>query len=520
MKIHKKFIAIAFAVAITINSGILTVLANNEQADSTIKQVDLYPIESESNDIFESENTETHQDLLCPCMTNTYNNFSNLEILSDEENEINISYPENTLYEYTLSGNIINLSDYEYITNSAFSNMNEEFTVKIDSDNPPIIEEYALSNPNLSCIMLDNEELSYTDLQLKDDEYYITCGDSHAGIFKDENSFKIQLIKAIMNNENYRDKLEDDFCQKIIEENKWRSLAEEDPYEAYYEIFSWVCKNRPYMGWWSETTEHPTKKSYNNKIYYDYSQTISSHTLGGAITGYTICGGHARTIDDIIKNLNVGDIIQSKPIFDNGHAWNLIGIRVNLNESMKWYYSDIGLTMNGNKNTANNVSLMGHDYIKKIAYIYGKTYNGFYLENDNLEAFKKYLINNNIIYNGIKEYEIKTEENCGELAESSYDYNKKHLDIKVHKIAMETNDIISLSLPENIISYEYHNKEESQGYYVFSDEDIDNIIINTFVKKYNMLLVADFSDTLINGNDNSIFGGSAKFNDGYEVYIR
>lgn len=425
------------------------------------------------------------------------------------------------LYKYNLNTYSVNLSDYSYIEADALKNNNgNEIVLNISSISLPKINDLAFRYANISSIKIDNKELSYEYFLFSSDELVIAGGVKGAGFFVNEDSFKVQLAYAVSNSEDYRNLLEDEYCYDLIKVNHWDKMAEEDPYEAYYSIYMWVKKNRPYMGWWKECDVFNSPiNNYNGIGYYDYGQVISGSTFGGMMTGYNICGGHARTVADIIKKLNNKNIA-CEVLYSSTHGWDIVGIKSDTENEMMWYYSDIEYS---------NYFLIGQNNFGDK----NGAYDGYRKEYITTTTFKNNITSLEINYSYIddngNEVIINEQGNKGRLSADNHSYIRNQMDFCVQEIINNSNYQVDISISypdeDKVSVLKYKNKKVRHGYTLLtdnmSDDAFDNLTVNIELRDDagNIILSQseDFSEAM--KHSNNVYGTAYQLNNDEKLYM-
>ena len=188
-------------------------------------------------------------------------------------------------------------------------------------------------NDRTRCLSIKDLELTYGT------DYTFTTGDGiRAGIFindKDgvENK-KICLLNMILDIDKYKNILENEYAQKLINDKGWDTI--DDPYQLYYEIYQYY-QHKKYVGWWREKNDRDSyginSVNYNGIEYVDCTGKVTNTTLGVALTDCYICAGISFAIEDVVNNLNRNDL-KANLAGTYAHKFNIIKIKNN------YYLSD------------------------------------------------------------------------------------------------------------------------------------------------------------------------------------
>lgn len=420
------------------------------------------------------------------------------------------------LYRYNSTSNDVNISYYDAVEGYAFENK-EGINIIIDSNNAPKIDRKAFVDAAISSISVDGREWSYSDFTFDKDEIILTYESVGteafiygAGIFKDEESLKAQLTLAILKSSPTMSIYEKSFCKDLIKKMGWKELAEKDPYEAVYAIQKWITSNSYYTGWLSKSGYFDkVVYSFNNENYIDYLD-MSAHTFGNIATGYIVCGGYSSTLQDIINNLEV-KTLKCIGMSCPGHAFAMIGVNSSDSKSeneMIWYYTEpqYEKCLIGQKNSSFLEYRKEDLHLGKIKEVLEK-YNIYYSYVD--ENGETIIVNDN--------------NESGVLSETDYNFpNKNNINVVIHKVISnpDHNVNVSLSLPENISTCEYRNKEISQGYKLYTDAEnkLDALSVALNPHNYKSYKYYAICDEMLK-HPNKFYGNVYKVTDDYNLYL-
>lgn len=433
-----------------------------------------------------------------------------------------------TLYEYNGDNYDIDLTAYNGIEHTPFGNINfssfdetkdEGITLHFDPNKLSHIDSYAFYKAKIKDIYLSKDysyKLTYNDLIIPNEEHVVLNGNVLNFTLTNWDNVQKQLIFAIFNqnfsvsyqkDDNYslRGKITNDYCSAIIQKMNWKEIAENNPYEAIYQIQNWISYNIPYG--YLETIK-PDNNSTRFDISFDnedyFLHFLTSCSFGAVTLGQAICTGHSDLYQRFIKGLEC-DQLDCITVANNMHQWNLVRV------DDEWYYADVEAEF-------------GLYTQKEFS---GLSYSGYTIDdinNQNTNTLKKFLKSNNINYTCVipEDKEDGNVEYNGKLSNTHVGYfeNRKTLDIEIHTIFSNPNNFVDLELEvsNNVKAIEYKKCKLKQGYFLYTDDinGFDNIKLN--ITPNNMEKTICFDEITSALNTKLIHGDKTTINENFILY--
>ncbi|MCM1228016.1 MAG: hypothetical protein NC320_11455 [Clostridium sp.] len=407
-----------------------------------------------------------------------------INIIYNNVNKLQATYKY--LYSYNKNDSQVHIEDINAIGSNAFSSVSN-FELYVNSDNLSAISDLSFQDSGLNKIFNKNKELTIDSFMISSEEIQTLNANNCHIAFKNPESFKIQMLAAIVNCENYRDKLTNEYCKTIINEYGWNNLSVEN---AAFTITSWVTKNVTY-GFLEQLSSTNVNYSYNN-LNYNWAVPISSTALGVILTGHGVCSGYSYLLEAMINNLSMKGLecttVSNGGINIDGiqgmHMWNMMGLKGN------WYYVE-----------PQSAEFYGQKEFSYVGYRYKDIDKGY------VEALLK---ENHINYNDEK-LVVNLNENRGTLSNEDYSlYTKDELksqvlDIEISKI-LENNNMATDIVNDNN-KFKYSRYGVSEGYRIIkTDTDADGfgkteLYLNDglIINGVNIVWAVDITDTIKNG---------------------
>lgn len=427
-----------------------------------------------------------------------------------DENGVNIIYNNvnksqatyKYLYSYNKNDSQVHIEDINAIGSNAFSSVSN-FELYVNSDNLSTISYLSFNKSGLNKIFDKSKELTIDYFMVSSEEIQTLYSNNYHVSFKNPESFKIQMLVAIVNCENYRDKLTNEYCKATINEYGWNNLSVED---AAFTITSWVAKNVTY-GFWEQLSDIDIGYSYNN-LNYNQISGLSYTALGPILTGHGVCMGYSLLLEAMINNLSIEGLecitVSNGGVNIDGiqgmHMWTMMGLNKN------WYYVEPqgGSILYGQK------SFSGDIY---VGYRYDDIDNGY------LETFLK---ERSINYSD-ETHVINANGTNGTLSNDNYPFyktgglNPQTLDIEISKILENKNITTNIENENN--KFKYSRYGVSEGYRIIktgtNTDGFGNITL-TLNDGSSTVWLADITDTV---NNHTVGIGKFKDSTGREIII-
>lgn len=428
-----------------------------------------------------------------------------------DENGVNIIYNNvnksqatyKYLYSYNKNDSQVHIEDINAIGSNAFSSVSN-FELYVNSDNLSTINYLSFNKSGLNKIFDKSKELTIDYFMVSSEEIQTLNSNNYHVAFKNPESFKIQMLVAIVNCENYRDKLTNEYCKATINEYGWNNLSVED---AAFTITSWVAKNVTY-GFWEQLSDIDIDYSYNN-LNYNQISGLSYTALGPILTGHGVCMGYSLLLEAMINNLSIEGLecitVSNGGVNIDGiqgmHMWTMMGLNKN------WYYVEPqgGSILYGQK------SFSGDIY---VGYRYDDIDSGY------LETFLK---ERSINYSD-ETHVINVNGTNGTLSNDNYPFyktgglNPQTLDIEISKILENKNITTNIENENN--KFKYSRYGVSEGYRIIktgtNTDGFGNITL-TLNDGSSTVWLADITDTV---NNHTVGIGKFKDSTGREIIIR
>ena len=405
------------------------------------------------------------------------------------------------LYSYNKNDSQIHIEDINAIGSNAFSSASN-FELYVNSDNLSKISDLAFNKSGLNKIFDKNKELTIDYFMVSSKEIQTLDSNNCHVAFKNPESFKTQMLVAIVNCEKYRDMLTNEYCKTIIKKYGWDNLSVEN---AAFTITSWVNKNVTY-GFWEQLSSTNVHYSYNN-LDYNQISGVSYTALGSILTGHGVCMGYSLLLEAMINNLSKEGLecitVSNGGINIDGvqgnHMWNMMGLKGN------WYYVE-----------AQHAAFYGQKNLRDNNYV------GYRYQDINDEYLEKYLKENDISYSD-ENLIINANATNGTLSNDNYSFNKDDesspntLNIEISKILENKNITTNIENENN--KFKYSRYGVSEGYRIIKPETntdgFGNITL-TLNDGSSTVWLADITDTV---NNHTVGIGKFKDSTGREIII-